>query len=127
MIEGGLRHCTEMSINKQYVDSHGQSEVGFAFCRLLSFQLLPRLKGIHCQKLYIPEAGTAERYPHLRLILSRPIQWVIADAGHESRKLARELWREDNWKLQIVKRRQRAFKIRRAYLDCGAHLRMART
>src|SRR5205085_5431863 len=25
MIEGVLRHCTEMSINKQYVDSHGQS------------------------------------------------------------------------------------------------------
>jgi TnpA family transposase len=44
MIEGVLRHCTEMSIDRQYVDSHGQSEVGFAFCRLLGFQLLPRLK-----------------------------------------------------------------------------------
>ena len=55
-----------MSIDKQYVDSHGQSEVGFAFCRLLGFQLLPRLKGIHRQKLYIPEAGAVERYPNLR-------------------------------------------------------------
>jgi transposase len=36
---------------------------------------------------------------------------VIADAGHESRKLARELMRENSWKLQIIKRRQRAFKI----------------
>ena len=36
---------------------------------------------------------------------------MIADAGHESRKLARELMRQDGWKLQIVKRRQRAFKI----------------
>ena len=35
----------------------------------------------------------------------------MADAGHESRKLARELWREAGWKLQIVKRRQRACKI----------------
>ena len=35
----------------------------------------------------------------------------IADADHESRKLARELMREDRWKLQIVKRRQRTFKI----------------
>ncbi len=30
-------------IEKQYVDSHGQSEVAFAFCHLLGFQLLPHL------------------------------------------------------------------------------------
>ena len=39
------------------------------------------------------------------------IRTVIADAGHESRKLARQMMRDDGWKLQIVKRRQRAFKI----------------
>jgi hypothetical protein len=39
------------------------------------------------------------------------IRTVIADAGHESRKLARQLLPDDGWKLQIVKRRQRAFKI----------------
>jgi transposase len=39
------------------------------------------------------------------------IQTVIADAGHESRKLARELLKQDSWKLRIVKRRKRAFKI----------------
>ena len=32
MIEGVLRHDTEMDVEKQYVDTHGQSEVGFAFC-----------------------------------------------------------------------------------------------
>ena len=37
MIEGVLRHCTEMTVEKNYVDSHGQSEVAFAFCRLLGF------------------------------------------------------------------------------------------
>ena len=51
MIEGVLRHCTEMEIEKNYVDSHGQSEVAFAFCRLLGFHLLPRLKALHAQKL----------------------------------------------------------------------------
>ena len=35
MIEGLLRHCTDMKIEKNYVDSHGQSEVAFAFCHLL--------------------------------------------------------------------------------------------
>ena len=39
------------------------------------------------------------------------IRTVIADAGHQSRKLARDLLRQDGWKLQIVKRRQRAFRI----------------
>ena len=36
---------------------------------------------------------------------------VIADAGHESRKLARTLKQHQGWQLRIVKRRQRAFKI----------------
>ena len=57
MIEGVLRHDTEMEVERQYVDSHGQSEVAFAFCRLLGFQLLPRLKAIAAQRLYMPEAG----------------------------------------------------------------------
>jgi len=39
------------------------------------------------------------------------IRTVIADAGHQSRKLAHHLLRQDGWKLQIVKRQQRAFKI----------------
>ena len=41
MIEGVLRHCTEMSVDKNYVDTHGQSEVAFAFSHLLGFRLLP--------------------------------------------------------------------------------------
>jgi TnpA family transposase len=77
MIEGVLRHCTEMSVDRQYVDSHGQSEVAFAFCRLLGFQLLPRLKAIHSQKLYRPEAGRPEEFPNLQLVLSRSINWDL--------------------------------------------------
>lgn len=41
MIEGVLRHCADMEIQRQYVDSHGQSVVGFAFCHLLGFDLAP--------------------------------------------------------------------------------------
>ena len=33
-----------MEVDRQYVDSHGQSAVAFAFCHLLGFQLLPRLR-----------------------------------------------------------------------------------
>ena len=77
MIEGVLRHCTEMSVNKQYVDSHGQSEVAFAFSRLLGFELLPRLKAIHKQKLYRVETGQGAEYPHLQPVLTRAIDWKL--------------------------------------------------
>jgi TnpA family transposase len=77
MMEGVLRHCTEMTVEKNYVDSHGQSEVGFAFSELLGFQLLPRLKGIARQKLYRPDIGRPEAYPRLQPVLTRAIRWEL--------------------------------------------------
>ena len=64
----------------------------------------------------VEPANTSDRRAAARLLaglspLFPRIRTVIADAGHESRKLARELLRQEGWKLQIVKRRQRAFKI----------------
>jgi TnpA family transposase len=77
MIKGVLRHCTQMSVDKNYVDTHGQSEVGFAFCHLLGFQLMPRIKGIHQQKLYLPFKGQSNTYPHLKTVIKRPIRWKL--------------------------------------------------
>jgi TnpA family transposase len=90
MIEGVLRHCTEMAIEKQYVDSHGQSEVAFAFTHLLGFALMPRLKRIHKQILWRPGPGAAEAYPTLEPVLSsRAIQWdLIAQQYDEMVKYA---------------------------------------
>jgi TnpA family transposase len=77
MIEGVLRHGTDVDVERQYVDTHGQSEVAFAFCRLLGFALLPRLKAIASQKLYLPEVGTGASYPNLTPCLTRPIDWDL--------------------------------------------------
>ncbi len=78
MIQGVLHHRTEMEIEKDYVDTHGQSFVGFAFCRLLGFRLLPRIKDIHSKKLYRPEAGRPEDFPNLQPVFSaRPVDWDI--------------------------------------------------
>ena len=77
MIEGVIHHCTEMEIDRQYVDSHGQSTVAFAFCRLLGFHLLPRLKAIHSQKLNRPETGKADAYANLQRILRKPVAWEV--------------------------------------------------
>ncbi|HET9920150.1 MAG TPA: Tn3 family transposase [Ktedonobacteraceae bacterium] len=62
MLEGVLRHCTDMTIKRQMTDSHGQSEIGFAFSHLLGFRLLPRLKPMHSQRLAVVEEGAAELY-----------------------------------------------------------------
>ena len=75
MIEGVLRHCTDMEIQRQYVDSHGQSVVGFAFCHLLGFELAPRLKAIARQKLAIPSANIRSELSNLPPILSGVINW----------------------------------------------------
>ena len=83
MIEGVLRHDTEMDVEKQYVDTHGQSEVGFAFCHLLGFALLPRLKNLKKQRLYRPQKGEPDKYANLQPILTRPINWEIIEQQYD--------------------------------------------
>jgi TnpA family transposase len=76
MIEGVLHHGADTTVEQQYTDSHGQSEVAFAFCRLLGFELLPRLKAIHSQRLYLPDNAVA--YPELDLVLAKKtIDWEL--------------------------------------------------
>lgn len=77
MIEGLLRHDTDMDVQRNYTDSHGQTEVGFAFCHLLGFNLMPRLKAIASQKLYLPAVGSGGDYPNLDPILTTPINWEL--------------------------------------------------
>ena len=77
MMEGVLRHCTEMEVEQHYVDSHGQSEVAFAFSHLLGFDLMPRLKAIASQKLSRPHPGNVDAYPNLQPILTQPINWAL--------------------------------------------------
>lgn len=77
MIEGVLHHCTAMSVDKAYTDSHGQSEVAFAFSHLLGFQLQPRLKGIRREKLSSPGSRKAGDYPNLQPIMTTAINWQL--------------------------------------------------
>lgn len=78
MINGVLRHCTEMEVDRQFVDTHGQSTVAFAFCRLLGFDLMPRLKDINRQKLHRALAG--QSFPNLEgMMAARPINWEFIE------------------------------------------------
>lgn len=77
MIEGVLHHCTALEVDRISTDSHGQSEVAFAFTRLLGFELLPRLRGLHAQKLFRTAAGEPDAYPCLAPVLTRAINWEL--------------------------------------------------
>lgn len=78
MIEGVLRHCTDMDVDRQYTDTHGASIVGFAFAHMLDFKLMPRLKNIGSARLYRPAAGEDDTWPHLAPVLStKTINWDL--------------------------------------------------
>ena len=80
MLEGILRHDTNMTINEAYMDTHGQSVIGFGVSYLLHVDLLPRLKRIHQQKLY----GSRKEYGNIKKILKGLINWkLIEDNYHE--------------------------------------------
>lgn len=69
MIEGVLRHCTDIEIDKQYVDSHGQSEVAFAFCEAFGIFTNASSKS-HCPaKLYLPDNDMRSELHNLQPIL----------------------------------------------------------
>jgi TnpA family transposase len=77
MVEGAVRHGTEMKVESNYVDSHGQSEIGFGITKLLGFDLLPRIKRINKCKLYRPAAGESGLWPGLGPAMTRPIRWEL--------------------------------------------------
>jgi len=77
MIEGLVCHDTEMRVESNFVDFHGQSEVAFAFCYMLGFELLPRLKRIKYERLYLLEKGMSDKLPNLKGVLTRPIRWNL--------------------------------------------------
>jgi TnpA family transposase len=83
MIEGVLRHCTDMEIQRQYVDSHGQTAVGFAFSHLLGFELAPPLKAIARQKLVLPAAGMRAELANLTPILSDVVDWAEIERQYD--------------------------------------------
>jgi TnpA family transposase len=74
MLHGFLYHGTELDGKSQYADSHGQSELGFALSRLLNFDLLPRIKDIGNQKLYIPYDMELQ---NIQSIIKRKINWKL--------------------------------------------------
>ncbi len=84
MVEGAVRHGTTMNLAGNYVDSHGQSEIGFGITQLLGIDLLPRIKRINTTRLFRPGlAGPADRFARLAPALHRPIRWDLIDENYD--------------------------------------------
>ena len=83
MLHGLLRHNTNMTVEKNYVDTHGQSEIAFAFCHLLGFELMPRFKQVGEQRLYLPTNEAKEHFPNLELVLTRAIDWTLIEQQYD--------------------------------------------
>ena len=89
MVDGAIHHGTEMAVEANYVDTHGQSEIGFGVTKLLGFDLLPRIKRINKVKMYRPAAGEPDLWPQLKPALTRPINWTkIAEQYDQMLKYA---------------------------------------
>ena len=80
MVEGAVRHGTSMQLEGNYVDSHGQSEIGFAITSLLDFDLLPRIKRINKIKLY---GADQEIFPRLAPAMTRAIRWDLIEQNYD--------------------------------------------
>ena len=83
MIEGVLNHCTDMDVRRQYVDSHGQTEVAFAFSHLLGFDLAPRIKRVAHSRLFMPKPGFQAQLKHVSPMATRPIDWAEIDRQYD--------------------------------------------
>ena len=79
MIKGVIDHDTDMDMNRVFVDTHGQSVIGFAVSYLLDFALYPRLKAINKQKLYYVDSGDKNKYKNI--VVDKSLFGYIKNTG----------------------------------------------
>ncbi len=93
MLHGLLHHDTDVEIEANITDTHGASIVGFGFCELLGFKLMPRFKQIGKIPLYGPGLESDRSWDAIRSVISaRPINWeLIAQQYDELVKYATAL------------------------------------
>jgi TnpA family transposase len=71
-------------MEKNFVDSHGQSEVAFAFCHLLgTVRLMACLKRIKYERLYLPREKDRRRLSESGNVFARPIRWHLIEQQYD--------------------------------------------
>ncbi len=54
-----------------------------AFCRLLGFELMPRIRRIGEQRLYLPHSAQRQDYPNLQSVLTKAIDWELISQQYD--------------------------------------------
>lgn len=75
MLEGLLLNYSSDDITGSYVDTHGQSEVGFALTHLLGFNLMPRFSSLKKRRLYLPNDDLINELLNIEAICKDKINW----------------------------------------------------
>src|SRR5271157_3840211 len=83
--------------------TNGSKDANALLVDTLGMVVARRVEAANVSDRRVRLAGLQSGFPCIRT--------VMADAGYESGKLARELKRRHGWRLHITKRRQRAFKV----------------
>ena len=84
MIDGAIHHGTEMDVKANYVDTHGQSVIGFGLTRLLDFDLLARIKRINHLRFYLPTMADRPSYLNLApALVQRGIDWDLIGSQYD--------------------------------------------
>lgn len=83
MLNGIIKHCTKMNLKKSYVDTHGQSTIGFGFSHCLHFDLLPRFKAINKQKLYVVDNNDKSQLINLESVIAGSINWEKIEKSYK--------------------------------------------
>jgi TnpA family transposase len=84
MLQGLLHHDTDAEIESNITDSHGASIIGFAFCELLDFRLMPRFKQIGKLRLYGPGLPTDKPWTAIAPVISaRTIDWDLIAQNYD--------------------------------------------
>lgn len=82
VIEGLQKAGLSVAADTVYSDTHGQSEIMFAFTYLLGIQLMPRIRGWKELKFYRVDGNTT--YKHIDSIFTNAVDW----------KLIRDHWKD---------------------------------
>jgi len=84
MLQGLLHHDTDAEIETNITDSHGASIIGFAFCELLDFRLMPRFKQIGKMRLSAPGLATDKPWTAIAPAISaRPVNWELIAQNYD--------------------------------------------
>ena len=83
MMKGVIDHDTKMDMDRVFVDTHGQSVIGFACAYMLGFDLLPRFKAINKQKLCGVTSKDKKKYTNIASAMKGTINWKLIEDNYE--------------------------------------------